>query len=184
VHARIWLGLYLAAAVALASLHQWPPLAAAALFLAVLAWRDAPRIARKTLLALAAFNGTVSIAYAVTAWMRGEPFGNYLLLFNLRVFDLTFLTFFFSSRVNIVQALAFSPTLSFLLAASLSQIQSFRRTFEEFGLALKSRTIRPLKERNRRDFVASMFLFFFKKARHNADEFSMALKARGFFDRV
>ena len=184
MHARVWLGLYLAAAIALTSLHRWPLLAVSALILLLLARRDALRIARKALVALAAFNGTVSIAYAVTAWMHGEPFADYLLLFNLRVFDLTFMTFLFASRVNVVQAVAFSPTLSFLLAASLSQIQSFRRTFEEFGLALKSRTIRPLRERNRRDFLGSMFLFFFKKARHNADELSMALKARGFFDRV
>jgi len=49
-------------------------------------------------------------------------------------------------------------------------------------LALKSRSIKKLKERKAKEFIASMFYFFLKKSLHNSKERSLALKARGFFD--
>ena len=103
---------------------------------------------------------------------------------NDKDIDMTFMTLLVFEHINIIRALSFCKTLSFLLAASLSQIETFRRTYEEFGLTLKSRTIKPLRERNKREFLGAMFFYFFKKAHHNSDELSLSLKARGFFDRM
>jgi cobalt/nickel transport system permease protein len=176
--------LYIICAAWLVHLQNIFILAAVFILLSLVAWRDFWRLFKKTFFALVIFNGFVSVAYGVLVWLRGENPLEFIALFNLRVFDITFMTLLFSKRINIVVAVSFSKTLTFLLTASLSQIENFRKTFEEFRLALKSRTVKPLKDRKKREFLGAMTLYFFKKSNYNAHEVSLALKARGFFDRV
>ena len=78
---------------------------------------------------------------------------------------------------------------SFLLAF----VTSFDRTLFEwhlafgfiFGimLALKSRLIKKMSERAQKEFITSVFGYFFTKALYDSEEKSLALKARGFFDK-
>ncbi len=181
---KIILLLYLCIAILMISIHHIAWFAAIAVLLLLLAYSKAWKITKKTLLALALFNGIVTLSYIGMIWIKGWGYWEFIALFNLRVFDMTFMTLLVFEHINIIRALSFCKTLAFLLAASLSQIETFRRTYEEFGLTLKSRTIKPLRERNKREFLETMFFYFFKKAHHNSDELSLSLKARGFFDRM
>lgn len=181
---RVLLILYLICAAVLVHIRSTAILAEVLVVLSLLAWTDFRQIFKRAFLAIWLFNGVVTIAYAVLLWIQGESPWEFVLLFNLRVLDITFMTLLFSNRVNIVKAVSFSQTLVFLLTASLSLIGSFRKTFNDFQLALKSRTLKPLKERKKREFLGAMTAYFFKKAMHNAEEVSLALKARGYFDRL
>jgi len=125
---------------------------------------------------------SVTVGYLFESLFLGREFIDFLLIFNLRVFDITFMTLFVSSKINLIKAVSFSPSLQFLLIATLTQIQSFVKTFEDFKLALKSRTVNTLRKKDRKNFISSMFYFFLKKSLHNSKERTLALKARGFFD--
>ena len=116
------------------------------------------------------------------AVLQGRVWLEYILLFNLRVFVLTLITLLFSHYVNIALALSFSKTLSFLLSVSLSQIYSYQKSYENFMLSLKSRLIKKMNERAKKEFITSVFGYFFTKALYDSEEKSLALKARGFFD--
>ena len=129
------------------------------------------------------FNLVISLGYIVISWMHQRLWGNYILMFNMRVFDLTLLTFLFTYYANIAQALSFSKTLSFLWTISLSQIVSYQKSYENFTLSLKSRVIKKMSERAKKEFIASVFGYFFKKALYDSEEKSLALKARGLFDK-
>ncbi len=140
------------------------------------------KIAFKTVKAILFFNLSVTLGVIIESFFVQKEILNYLLLFNLRVFDITFLTLYISSKINLLKALSFSSTLQFLLSATLSQIQSFSKTYEDFMMSLKSRTIKRLNERKQKEFLSAMFYFFFKKSLHNSYEKTLGLKARGFFD--
>lgn len=51
-------------------------------------------------------------------------------------------------------------------------------------LALKSRLIKKMNERAKKEFITSVFGYFFTKALYDSEEKSLALKARGFFDQT
>jgi cobalt/nickel transport system permease protein len=140
------------------------------------------KIAIKSIKAILLFNVSVSLGYIIQSFVLNEEFYSFLALFNLRVFDITFSTLYIASRINLINAISFSKSLRFLLSATLSQIESFKKSYEDFMLALKSRSVKKLKERKAKEFISSMFYFFLKKSLHNSKERSLALKARGFFD--
>jgi len=50
-------------------------------------------------------------------------------------------------------------------------------------LSLKSRLIKKMSERAKKEFIGSIVGYFFKKALYDSSEKSLALKARGFFDK-
>lgn len=140
------------------------------------------KMLKKALKSIFFFNIAISIGYVIVALLQQKAWVEYVLLFNLRVFDLTLTTLLFSHTVNIALALSFSKTLSFLLSISLSQIYSYQKSYENFMLALKSRLIKKMGERAKKEFITSVFGYFFTKALYDSEEKSLALKARGFFD--
>lgn len=166
------------AIITLISIHYTPFLLTLCIVFTLLSFKTAI----KTFKAVLFFNASVTIGYIIESLFVGRVFLEFLLLFNLRVFDITFLTLFVSSKINLIQAVSFSKSLQFLLTATLSQIQSFRKTFEDFQLALASRSVKTMTQKGRKNFVSSMFFFFLKKSLHNSHERTLALKARGFFD--
>jgi cobalt/nickel transport system permease protein len=105
----------------------------------------------------------------------------YLVYINLKVFSLTYFVFFFFSKVDMVKFFSFSKDLSYLLTITLSQIYSYKKTFEDFRLAYKARVIKKVKNQEE-GFIKRTFEFFLKKAMSDSKERSLALKARGFFD--
>jgi cobalt/nickel transport system permease protein len=80
-----------------------------------------------------------------------------------------------------VKFFSFSKELSFLLTMTLSQIFSYKKTFEDFRLAYKARVIKKLRSREK-NFITKTFEFFLKKALKDSKEKTLAMKARGFFD--
>ena len=140
------------------------------------------KTALKSIKAILFFNISVSLGYIIQSLFLNREFYGFLSLFNLRVFDMTFSTLYIIEHINIINAVSFSKSLKFLLSATISQIENFKKSYEDFMLALKSRSIKKLKERKAKEFIASMFYFFLKKSLHNSKERSLALKARGFFD--
>ena len=140
------------------------------------------KIAYKSFKAILFFNLSVTIGYLIQSAILSKPLDDFLLIFNLRVFDITFITLYGFGKINIIEAVSFSKSLKFLFVATLSQISSFRKTYDDFILSLKSRSVNPLSQKNKKEFISSMFYYFLKKSLHNSHERTLALKARGFFD--
>ncbi|WP_456393748.1 hypothetical protein [Nitratifractor sp.] len=170
--------MYLILVVALINLHDWTLLAT----IALLAVAVETSTAWRALNAILFFNLGVSLGMLLQGWWQGGIDWEFLGLFNLRVFAVTFLTLYTVSKLNMAWVLSFSPTLQFLYVASLSQIESYRISYRDFRQALKSRCVKALSERKRYDFLRSMLYHFVHKSVHNARERTAALKARGFFD--
>lgn len=164
--------------IALTFVHNTLYLGILGAFFLVLSFKTA----KKAFFAILFFNLGVSIGYVIESLILKREFLDYLLLLNLRVFDMTFAVLFISSRINLLKALSFSKSLQFLLSATLSQIDVFKKTYDDFILALKSRTVKKLGERRAKEFISNMFFYFYKKSIHNSKERTLALKSRGFFD--
>jgi cobalt/nickel transport system permease protein len=105
----------------------------------------------------------------------------FLLYINLKVYLLTYFVFYFFSKVDMIAFFSFSKELSFLLSISLSQIISYKKTFDDFRLAFQARVIRKVSEREK-GFITQVLEFFLLKALRDSKERTMAMKARGFFD--
>lgn len=147
-----------------------------------LSWKNCFHILKKTFKAIFILNSVVSLSYFVISQFKNNYSSDFLLLFNLRVFSLTSLTFLFIRRVNLFNGFSFSKTLSFLLCLSYSQIITYKRIFEEFRFSLKSRTIKILKPKHRWLSISSLIYFFLNKSISNSKEITLAMKSRGFFN--
>jgi len=156
-------------------------LLACALIINILAFKNCIKFNKKVLKSILVFNIGVSLGYILMAFFKEINPWNYVIYINLKVYTLTFFVFLFFSRVSIVSFFSFSKELSYLLSISLSQIYSYRKTFEDFRLAYKARFIKKYRER-KRDFITVVFSFFLKKSMHDSHERVLAMRARGFFD--
>lgn len=153
------------------------------LFLFILSYKKIFKLLKKSLKSIISFNLTISLGFILVSTLKDQPWLDFIMLFNLRVFDLSFMTILFAQSVNLSSLLRFSPTLSFLFTVSLSQITSYQKSYENFLLSLKSRLIKKMGERRKKEFIGAVFGYFFKKALYDSSEKSLALKARGFFDK-
>ena len=167
---------------AILSTHTVSLLLIGGFFGALLAGKACFKLMKRALKSVFIFNAAMSLGYVIVAWMSDRAWVDFVVLFNLRVFDLTFFTLLLASKINIAQALSFSKTLSFLWTIALSQIFSYQKSYENFTLSLKSRLIKKMNERSKKEFIASVFGYFFTKALYDSEEKSLALKARGLFD--
>ena len=156
-------------------------LLACTLILNALAFKNYIKFNKKVLKSIMIFNLSVSIGYIIMAMLKDISPWNYIIYINLKVYALTFFVFWFFSKVSIVSFFSFSKELSYLLSISLSQIYSYRKTFEDFRLAYKARFIKKYRER-KRNFITVVFSFFLKKSMHDSHERVLAMRARGFFD--
>ncbi len=139
-------------------------------------------ILKKTVVSLLFFNAVVSITYVFISVLRNEDWIDFITLFNLRVFSLTYLTFFFLKNVNLFKAFSFSKTAMFLLTLSYSQINNYIKVFNDFKLAYRSRLISKEKKENRYNFIKSVSGYFLRKSVSSSYEKTQALKSRGFFN--
>jgi cobalt/nickel transport system permease protein len=163
VHEPLWLGLALGIALAAAGRDRW-------------------RLLRRALWSIVAFNLAISLGYIVIAGLRGELVPGYVLLVNLRVLLLTYLTAWFVERVDLLRAVAFSRGLSFLVTLAYGQILTLRRVVEDFRLAFRSRNIVHVGLRPRYRHAAAQGLQLLDKSLHVATETTQAMRSRGFFD--
>ncbi|WP_457626649.1 CbiQ family ECF transporter T component [Persephonella sp.] len=146
----------------------------------ILSGKEVFSILKKTVLSVIVFNSIISISYIVLSIIKNTDWLDYITLINLRVITITFMTFLFVKKVNIIKALSFSKTARYLLSISYSQILTYRRSFTDFKHALKSRSVKP----DRKDiynFVSAVFMYFLNKSFKDSREISQAMKSRGFF---
>ena len=173
---------YLAAVVALTSVHDVRLLAAALVLTIAFAGGRALGLVRRVLLAVGPFCLVVSVSYAALTVPSGQFSGGYLVLVNLRVAALTCLTFLFMERVNLARALGFSRGLLYVVNLATSQALTLRLVVEDYRLALKGRTLVRLGLRDRYRHSAASAARLLAKAMHRSGEIALAMRARGFFD--
>jgi len=147
----------------------------------IVSYRDFTKLNKKVIKSILFFNLGISLGYILMSYLKGISPLEFLVYINLKVYLLTYFVFYFFSKVNIVEFFSFSKELSYLMMISLSQIISYKKTFEDFKSAYKARVIKKLRQREKR-FIAKVFEFFMKKALYDSKERTMAMKARGFFD--
>jgi cobalt/nickel transport system permease protein len=181
-HGRLWLFLYLAAIIAATFVHQ-PLLLAAAFGLAfIICGQDRWRLLRRALLAILAFNLTISLGYTALALWRGDFNSGYLLLVNLRVLLMVFLGIWFTARIDIVALTHFSPTLTFIVTLILGQLRAFRRIVHDFNFAFASRNPSPPQLTDRARQAAAQGIALLDKTMTAATESALAMRSRGAFD--
>lgn len=178
---RLMLLGYAIALVAATAIHDPWWLVAGLFVVAVLAGRQAPTIGWRALRAVLFFNLVISVGYAAGALFGQTVSLDYLILINIRVYLLTFLTFTLASKIDILLALRFSRSLTYLVTLVLSQIITFRRLFEDLRLAAESRRLRRLRLRERYLQSAAAAAHLFDRAEHDAREIALAMRSRGFF---
>ena len=154
-------------------------LSAIIVILWIISFKQSYKLSIKVIKSIFLFNLGVSIAYLIIALFKNISL-DYLIYINLKVFTMTYFVFWFFSKNNIIQFFNFSKELSYLLTITLSQIYSYRKTYEDFRLAYKARVIKKLLKRENK-FITKTFEFFLKKALKDSKERSLAMKARGFF---
>jgi cobalt/nickel transport system permease protein len=146
-----------------------------------LAGKGLPRIARRAFLSIVLFNSVVTVSYVLFSLWRGGFSAHYVVLVNLRVFLLTYMTFLLAYRIDPFRALSFSRSLLYLLTITYSQALTFRRIFRDFLLARKSRTVGRLSAGDLYRHGASTGAYFLQKAAGDAEEIARAMDSRGFF---
>ena len=134
------------------------------------------------MLAILTFNLTVSLGYAMAAAWQGYFSAHYLLLVNLRVLLLAYLGFWFVSRVNLIEACRFSPTLGFVVTLAAGQIEAFSRALRDFRLAFVSRNAAAPALSARARHAAAQAGHLLDKSVCMAAETALAMRSRGAFD--
>lgn len=180
--AKLWLGLYLAAIVAITLIHE-PSVLGGILCLAVAAagggrWK----LLRRTFLAVISFNLTVSLGYLIVALWQGTFTPDYLLLVNLRVVLLVFLGFWFVSAVDVLAALAGWPLARLLATLAIGQIKTFERVLRDFRLAFESRNLTQPRLIDKARSAAAQTQTLLDKSITSASDAAMAMRSRGAFD--
>lgn len=163
VHDPALLALGLAAALALAGGERW-------------------RILKRSLVAILAFNLSVSLGYVLVALWRGDFRPEWLLIANLRVLLMVYLGFWFVARANLLAALAGWPTATFLATLALGQIRAFERMLRDFRLAFASRNIVKPRLRDRHRQAGAQAVALLDKAQAQSTEVALAMRSRGAFD--
>ena len=150
------------------------------LFECIVLYKNCMKIGKKVIKSILFFNLGVSLGYILLGFVKGFNPLYFIIYINLKVYAITYFVFWFFIRVNIVDFFSFSRDLSYLLTIALSQIISYKKTYEEFRLNFKARVIKRIRERQK-GFVVKVFEFFLTKALRDANERGLAMKARGFF---
>lgn len=178
---RLALAGYVCGVLLATSIHDIRFLLGGLVAVLALSGRDLPVVARRAALSIVVFNSIVTVAYVGASLLRGGGSGYYVALINVRVFLLTSLTFLVARRVNLWKALAFSRTLTYVLALAATQTLTFRRLFEEFRMAFRSRSIGRPSVRDLYRHAASTGAFFLDRSLESVTEVAQAMKSRGFF---
>jgi cobalt/nickel transport system permease protein len=182
VNARRWLLAYAAAVVAVTLVHD-PRWLGAALAVALAAGGRARwHLIRRTLFSVFAFNLVVSVGYLIVTWRRGGFVPDYLLLVNLRVVLLVYLSFWFAARVDVLAALRGWPTLTLVATLALGQMRTFGRIVRDFRFAFVSRNLRRPHFRDRARHAAAQSTTLLDKSLAAAAETTLAMRSRGAFD--
>lgn len=174
--------LYLAVLPVPTFIHDPACLATGLAICLALARKQRWRILKKSLLAILAFNLTVSLGYVLVALWRGDLRPDWLLTANLRVLLMVFLGFWFVARVDLLAALRGWPTATLIMSLTISQVRVFERLIRDFRLALRSRSIVAPRLIDRRRHAGAQAMTLLDKAQGQSTEVALAMRSRGAFD--
>jgi len=163
------------------SLHSSEYLFPLLVVLWAVSYKDFLSLNKKVVKSIVWFNLSVSLGYIAMSMFQEYSPWEFVLYINLKVYLITYFVFYFFSKVDMISFFSFSKELSYLLSISLSQIISYKKSFEDFTLAYKARMVKKLREREQ-GFITRVFEFFLTKALKDSKERTLAMKARGFFD--
>lgn len=144
--------------------------------------KNAWRLLTKTIRSVLFFNLVISLSVVVYAFFKTAIDWPYLLLINLRVITITYLTFYLSKNCNIFAALSFSRQLSFVMVLAYSQILNFRKVYDDLRLAFQSRILSGKPKTYTGYLSASAVNLFLTKSMVQSKSLSLAMRSRGFFD--
>lgn len=176
------LNLYLAVLPAPTFVHDPALLALGLLFALALAGSERWRILRRSLLAILAFNLSVSLGVVLVGLWRGSVDTDWLLLANLRVLLMVYLGFWFVARVSLLSALAGWPTATLVATLTLGQARAFERLIRDFRFAFASRNIARPRLLDRRRHAGAQAIALLDKAQAQSTEVALAMRSRGAFD--
>ena len=180
--ARSALLVYLGSLVAISFLHDPALLALLLLGAIAAAGQKRWRLLRRSLLAILAFNLTVSLGYVVVAFWQGNFSGAYLLTINLRVLLMVFLGFWYIGRGDLLAALAHWPLACLIATLAIGQIKTFERILRDFRLAFTSRNLIRPRLRDRSYLAAAQATTLLDKSLAAASDAALAMRSRGAFD--
>ena len=175
---RVYFYLYLCLIILFTLIHNIYFLAISLVAIFILSRRDFRYLIKKSLFSVLFFSVIVSLSYLFMGLFKEVDYG-FLALFNLRVFLLTYISFWVLENINIFKVLP--KNVATLIALSFSQIYQFRNSFLDFWMGVSSRWngfgyIKWIKS------LKAMSFYFLNKTIHNGQEISMGMKSRGFFD--
>lgn len=174
--------LYLAVLPAPTFIHD-PALLALVLLLALaLAGAERWRILKRSLLAILAFNLSVSLGVVLVGLWQDRIDTGWLLLANLRVLLMVYLGFWFVARTNLLAALSGWPTITLLATLAIGQIRAFEKLLRDFRLAFASRAIVRPRFADRRRHAGAQAIALLDKAQAQSTEVALAMRSRGTFD--
>lgn len=168
------------AVLGVGSVVQDPKLLAAGLLGWVLvAGPDAPRLLRRTALAVGAFALGVSAGVVVGGLWGSGVDGTWLLRTNLRMVLLTATTLLAAERIDWAHTFRRWPTLVGMGQLVRVQIRVLCRLHDDFRLGLASRSPHRPRTRTMLRHGAASGAFLVGRAIQQADEIGLALRARG-----
>lgn len=182
MRARHHLYLYLAVLPAPTFIHDPQLLGAALLFALAATGAGRWHILRRSIMAMFAFNLSVSLGVVLIGTWRGDIDTDWLLLANLRVLLMVYLGFWFVTRTNLLDALAGWPTVTLIVTLAQGQARAFARTVQEFRLAFTSRSIGRPRLLDRRHNASAQTIALLDKAQAQSTEVALAMRSRGAFD--
>jgi len=149
------------------------------LFLWGISFKEFWKLNLKVIKSILIFNLGISLGFIIMSAFKNMNTWEYLIYINLKVYTLTYFVFWFFTKISVVEFFSFSKDLSYLTTITLSQIYSYKKTFEDFKMAFKARVYK-LTDKSPK-FITRTFEFFLTKALKDSKERSLAMKARGFF---
>ncbi|MDT8448786.1 MAG: hypothetical protein RQ847_01310 [Wenzhouxiangellaceae bacterium] len=173
---------WLAAVVVATCIHDPAWLAVLLLGALALHGREAWSALRRALIAVAVVNVAISFGYAVAASAAGTPWAEFVLRLNLRVVLLAVLTFWMARNVRLERALAFSPSLQFIVVLVRGQLGTFRAMLADARQAFESRNPARIPFRPRLKAAGRQAAALLDKAELQADALNQGMRSRGFFD--
>jgi cobalt/nickel transport system permease protein len=171
--------LYGASLVVFSVLQDARWLAAGLLAWLVVAGGSAPRLLRRTMLAVGVFSLGVSGGVVLTGWLGEGIDGGWLLKTNLRVVLVTACTLLAVERIAWRKTFARWPALVASGVMIQSQIRVLQRLLDDFRMGLRSRSPRRPGPRTVLRHSAASGSFFLGRAIGQADEIGLAMRARG-----
>lgn len=174
--------LYLAVLPGPTFVHDPALLALGLLIALTLAGADRWRILERSLLAILAFNLSVSLGYLAIGLWRGDFRPEWLVVANLRVLLMVYLGFWFVARVNLLAALQGWPTATLVATLAIGELRSFERLLRDCRDAFTSRSIVKPRLIDRRRHAGAQAVALLDKAQAQATEVALAMRSRGAFD--